>query len=393
MVRAKVVVTRHNEHMARVRPELKGLVDRIDRDELAETMLATFRREIPGYGRLPDTVVRGQILPVIRENLDLCLDWVAGGGAPAPESFGRFRVSATDRATEGMPLEDLLRAYRIGGTEAWRTLVADATEAERDALPDAAELVMTYLDQASGIVAAAYLEEREHHVSEQERGLRALLDALIAGEPLDPRHLDTAARSGLPVGGLLSAFAVAIPGEGARAHARTAANLRAAGALALTEGDRVVGLGLPRHLPAGALPAGGVAVVDEAVAREDIAASLEDVRLAVEIACSAGRTGVVPLHDLTLDLVLARAPRVAADLRRRVLNPLGPADRHTRGDLRRTVAAYVELRRDRRSTAERLHIHPNTLDHRLRRARELTHLDLDDPEDLATMVLALHVGR
>jgi DNA-binding PucR family transcriptional regulator len=57
------------------------------------------------------------------------------------------------------------------------------------------------------------------------------------------------------------------------------------------------------------------------------------------------------------------------------------------------VTAYVELRRDRRRTAERLHIHPNTLDHRLRRARELTHLDLDDPEDLATMVLALHVGR
>ena len=56
------------------------------------------------------------------------------------------------------------------------------------------------------------------------------------------------------------------------------------------------------------------------------------------------------------------------------------------------MATYVELRRDRRRTAERLHIHPNTLDHRLRRARELTGLDLDDPEDLATMVLALHVG-
>ena len=35
------------------------------------------------------------------------------------------------------------------------------------------------------------------------------------------------------------------------------------------------------------------------------------------------------------------------------------------------------------------YIHPNTLDHRLRRARELNGLNLDDPEDLATMVLAL----
>ena len=62
----------------------------------------------------------------------------------------------------------------------------------------------------------------------------------------------------------------------------------------------------------------------------------------------------------------------------------------TRGDLRRTVATYLDHHRDRRKTATELHIHPNTLDHRLRRARELTGLDLDDPEDLATMVLALH---
>jgi hypothetical protein len=52
-------------------------------------------------------------------------------------------------------------------------------------LPRAAELVMSYLDQVSGIVAAAYMEERQHLVSEQERGLRALLDALLGDGALD----------------------------------------------------------------------------------------------------------------------------------------------------------------------------------------------------------------
>jgi DNA-binding PucR family transcriptional regulator len=79
---------------------------------------------------------------------------------------------------------------------------------------------------------------------------------------------------------------------------------------------------------------------------------------------------------------------VAAELRRSILGPL--AEDGARSDLLRTVEAYVELGCDRRHAAERLHIHPNTLDHRLRKARKLTGLDLDDPEDLATMVLALH---
>jgi hypothetical protein len=369
---------------------LAALVARIDRQSLSEVLLADFRTEIPGYARLPDAVIRGQVLQVIRENVDLCLDWVAGGGAPKAPRFDDFRESAKNRATEGMPLEDLLRAYRMGGIAAWRVIVAEAAAEERDALPHAAELVMSYLDQVSGIVAAAYLEERQHLASEQERGVRALLDALIERDPLDAAHHETAARLGFAVGGRLAAFAAAIPGEGASAHARAAAGLRAVGAVAVTEGDRVVGLVTPGHPWAGALPAGAVAVADAEVPREGLAASLADVRLGIDIALRDGRSGVVQLGDLALDLLLARSPRVAADLRERVLGPLGPVDGRSRGDLLQTVSTYVALRRDRQQTAERLHIHPNTLDHRLRRARELTGLNLDNPEDLATMVLALH---
>jgi hypothetical protein len=372
---------------------LLGLIDRIDRDELAEMILATCRREIPGYARLPKGVIRGQTLDVIRQNLDLCLDWLAGLGMLDTARFAEFSASAKNRATEGMPLEDLLRAYRIGATATWGVLVEMATAAERDALPNAAEMVMNYIDRVSGIVAAAYLDERQHLVSEQERGLRALLDALLGGEPLDVGHLESAARIGLRLSGAFAAFAVAVPGEGARAHARTAAGLRAAGVLALTEGDRVVGLLPPGHELARGLPAGAVAVVDVETAREELGASVGDVRLGLEIALRGGQTGVVQMGTLSLDLLLARAPRVAAELRQRVVEPLGPVDGRSRGDLLRTLQTYVALRRDRRRTAEQLYIHPNTLDHRLRRVRELTGLDLDDPEDLATMVLALRSAR
>jgi DNA-binding PucR family transcriptional regulator len=379
--------------MAHTDTQLAALAGRIDRDELAATMLGSFRTDIPGYARLPDSAVRGQILEVIRQNVDLCLDWVAGGRPPESARFDEFSESAKNRATEGMPLEDLLRAYRMGATAAWRVLVTEATAEERDALPRAAELIMNYLDQVSGIVASAYLEERQDLVSEHERGLRALLDALLRGDALDAGHHETASRLGLGLSGTFLTFAAAIPGEDARSHARAAARLRAAGALAVTEGDRVVGLSSASRDVASVLPADAVSVIDGAVAREELGASLGDVRLGIEIAVRATRTGVLPLQTLTLDLLLARAPRTSTDLCRRVLDPLGRGSGSARGDLLPTVATYVTLRRDRRRTAERLHIHPNTLDHRLRRARELTGLDLDDPEDLATMVLALHAAR
>jgi hypothetical protein len=367
---------------------LAALVARIDREALAEGMLATFRTAIPGYERLPDTVVRGQILEIIRDNLDLCLDWVAGGAPPSAERFAAFRASAKNRATEGMPLEDLLRAYRMGGTAAWKVLVAEARAdvGERDALPRAAELVMEYLDRATGTVAEAYLEERSHLVSEEERALRALLDALLAGEPPAAGHHATAERLGFVVAGEHAVFAVGLPGEGARAHARVAAGLRGGGTLALTEGDRVIGLAAVGRAPGSALPRDAVAVVDAAVARDDLGASLADVRLGLDVALRAGRSGVLALPELSIEVLLARAPRVAADLRRRALGPLGD------GELLETVTTYVDLRRDRKRTAELLHIHPNTLDHRLRRARELTGLSLDVPEDLATVVLALRVA-
>src|SRR4051794_41079934 len=227
--------------MAKERSPLTTLAARIDRDDLAKAMLRSFRREIPGYGRLPNSI-RGQVLAVIRQNVDLCLDWVGGGRAPGDKRFEDFRASAVARAAEGMPLEDLLRAYRMGGAEAWRALASQAEGEERDELPRAAELVMSYLDRASGIVITAYLEEREHHVSEQERAQRALLNALVGNDELDAGHQESAARVGFVLGTEFVAFAAALPGQGARAHARAAVGLRAVETLALTEGDRVVGL-------------------------------------------------------------------------------------------------------------------------------------------------------
>ena len=48
-------------------------------------------------------------------------------------------------------------------------------------------------------------------------------------------------------------------------------------------------------------------------------------------------------------------------------------------DLAPSLLAYWDTLGDVRAAAARLHVHPNTLRYRVRRAAELTGLDLDDP--------------
>jgi len=153
---------------------LARIVERVDPADVAREMIAAFRVEIAGYRRLPESVLSGQIFDVSRSNVELFFRSVAEGVEPTPAELAAFRESARNRASEGMPLEDLLHAYRLGGRLGWRAIAAAAADdEERRALLAGAELLMRYVDEVSAAVAQTYLDERQHLVSEEERRLRA----------------------------------------------------------------------------------------------------------------------------------------------------------------------------------------------------------------------------
>src|SRR3954454_23742731 len=62
MARSNRGVTRHNVRIAATVSPLTALVQRIDRESLAEQMFSRFRDEIPGYERLPDSAVRTEVV-------------------------------------------------------------------------------------------------------------------------------------------------------------------------------------------------------------------------------------------------------------------------------------------------------------------------------------------
>jgi hypothetical protein len=375
-------------------PTLSAIMARISPPELADRMVAAFRDGIPGYQRLPAQVVVGQILDISQHNVELFFRTVLEGRAPTDGDLAAFRASAKDRATEGVPLEDLLHAYRLGGRIGWHALEEAALPHERLALLHGAELLMDYVDRVSSAASQAYLEERQHLVSEEERRLRSLLDAVLesAALPIELRGL--AERIGFGLADRYRPFAAAVHDAPARRHSELAFALRARGVLALTEGVRVAGLAPngDRRLWLPGDPPAVLALAPSTTAGE-LATTLDDMRRLADLGLRLGKRGTLEPGELLPELLLASAPRTASELSRRALSPLD-AYRAGRGSgLVETLAAYIDAKRDRRRTAARLHVHPNTLDYRLRRAFELTGLDVDDPDDLVLIVLALRQRR
>src|SRR4051812_13574962 len=213
------------------RQALSALVERVDPADVARAMVAAFRSEIGGYTRLPEPVLAGQILDVSKRNFELFFRSITELRGPTDEELLPFRESARSRAEEGLPLEDLLYAYRLGGRLGWRALLEAARPDEHAALLAAAELLMRYIDSVSSAVAQTYLDEHQHLVSEEERRQRALLEALIHPEREVPSLRDLAERVGFPLADRYRPFAKAVPGAPTHAHSQLASALRTRGVL------------------------------------------------------------------------------------------------------------------------------------------------------------------
>jgi len=100
---------------------------------------------------------------------------------------------------------------------------------------------------------------------------------------------------------------------------------------------------------------------------------------------------VVAVPELGLTgLLAAVSDERLVDYSRRHLGPLIEHDRARKGALVATLRAYLETG-EQQHAAQRLRVHPNTLRYRLERIREITGLDLEDPETRLNLSVALRV--
>jgi hypothetical protein len=294
----------------------------------------------------------------------------------------------------GQPIEDSILVYRRGARMFWDALLDLAKEADRSLLIAQADTVWRYLedylDLIVGAFAQAYADQQDLPSTAGDRRARALFDRLSARLPVTIEDRDRAARLGFDLAAPYGAFTAQLAGTSAAGQADLAARLRAAGALAFTEGVRVTGLTPPGFEWAKFLADPRLLLAwDQPTPRDRLSAVSESLRALTAIAAVSGRRGRVRPEDFLPELLLADSPEVADRIASQVFGPLERADA---ADLAGTLRSLAANGFDSAATASALPVHRNTLLYRIGRIEKLTGLSLRDQRDRSLVLLAVTWG-
>ncbi len=380
-----------NAHLAsasgKSRGALRRVLERFDVGVVVRRMESGFS-QLPAYTSFPWEVDRGA---VVRWNVDLILRWVINGTAPDEYVRSELHELLRARAIAAQPIEDSILVYRRGARMFWEALLALANDQDRAVLIAESETVWgcleDYLDMIVDVFAQAYADQRDAPSTAGDRRARALFDRLCARLPVTVEDRDRAARLGFDLAAPYCPFTAQLAAASALGHADLASRLRAAGALAFTEGVCVTGLAPPGFRWKAFLDDPRLLLAqDPPTVRTQLGAAADQLRALVSIAARSGRRGRVQAEDFLPELLLADAPEIAGRIAARVFGPLDQADA---ADLAATLRSLAASGFDSAAAAAALPVHRNTLLYRVARIEKLTGLSLKDQRDRTLVLLAV----
>jgi len=369
-------------------------------DALTDRLVDTIVGSNPGY-RAVRVVPLADLRESCRDNisrvLELLGDAVAGRAVPPPgePAYDAARATGRRRAEQGLPLDDVLRSFRMGGRLIWEDLVDQAPAAL-----DAAELrevgtrLWEVVDETSAQVAAEYHAAERAAVRADEQLRAGLWEGLLGGRAGEPGFAHEAARIlDVPVHGrYLVVLADALDPRRVEEALLPQPSVwvrrtgGVAGLLPLRQGsaDPVLAV-LARHAD------GPVAVSAPVAGLAGVGAGTRQASLALRTL--AGEPGLASFDDRLPEALLLTAPDVAARLVELWLGPVLALPTAEREPLLHTLDAWVATGGSPTHTAARVHCHRNTVLNRLHRVAVLLgrpDLDAVPPLELA---LALRARR
>jgi hypothetical protein len=388
--------------MSRIAPQLRPHVpDLVDR---------TVARLLDTMGSYRDVYLNSheELHSLVHDNFDYLLrgdaDCGEAGqpvtpGASAPRHTGRLH------AGNGIPLADVLAAYRIGFAFLWDTisevLLASGSVDPREVIEAAGELWWR-LDHFGQDVTDAYRNATTELLLSQQNERSAMVEALTNGTIVEQRALwETAGRLDMPsTGCFLVAVAAADPpssdplpgivGTLRRFDVTSAWRLaphQAVGILSLPNGDPTRAMEqLARHATGNV----GVSPTFKLLSGAPSAHYLAGIALH-----SQPRPEVKVRHfaDTPVAVLVAAAPDAAASIAQHVLGPVLELPEHDRDTVLDTFAAWLDCSGSVTRTAERLYVHPNTVRYRLRKLAELTGRSTEEPAATSELNTALQAWR
>ncbi|MFJ9952923.1 PucR family transcriptional regulator [Kitasatospora sp. NPDC091207] len=380
---------------------------------LVETVIAALLARVPTYRRLPHEQVAGELSQVTERRIRALAQAVRTGLPADQEEFTSVREAAARRAEEGLPLDAVLLAHHLGMEVCWELVTRDARDDDAADLLVLNRLLLDQLRQATSAAGAGYVEERRAMADERQAARHALLTALLDGAPAE----EAATRAGIRLPPSYAVLCLAVadhPDERAPGVDRTVAGHRklrrlrtelahrtrqsALSALSSSGGPVLIPLDCrPDGVPAGTwhrltdtvsgtARAAGVPVQAGAAvtAPAGVAAAAVLAAEVLGVAQAFDRPpGLHRLDDVLLEYQLSRPSQA----RSRLASLLAPLE--DGGELLATLRTHLAGGLNRRHTARALHLHPNTVDYRLRRVAVLTGLDPTRPADLLRITAAI----
>ena len=375
------------------------LLDQLD--GMTDRMIDVLVRTEPAYREL---LAHGEdeLRTSTRTNLERGLHSLLGAVA------GSMRTSLRDardvgrrRAARGVPLEAVLRAYRLGGQVTWEALLDVSRRSNRQhdtLLIEVAGSVWRANDAECAAVAEGYREEQRRLAGVDEGARQQVLDGVLEGRGGDPAFVRTASELlAVPLDGRLVAV-VALPGpDGVAALDSPTAALLKRGVRSVwgaRNGTQVgiVALGVLagcevmtwlRAMATG--PVGVSAVVEGA------AAAGSAYRLAETAARTLpeGSARVVTIDERLPEALLSNSPEISSRLVGQSLGGLLELPDDEREVLLDTLAAFLASDGSPTRAADELYCHRNTVMHRLRRIESVTGRKVTDPRSRLLWQLAL----
>lgn len=375
-----------------------GRVLLADLDALTERLVDAVLAEDPSYSDAGEAL-RQDLRRSCHDNLARVLLVLVAGADELGEGVDPFdapRATGARRAEQGVPLESVLHAYRLGHRTIWEGLVSLARSrpgGELDVLVEAASVVWEVVDEFSSAVGDAYRTAEQLLARRDDRRREALVDALLAGRGGERSvAAEAAAALDLPERGRYVVVAVESPVTGRTANAFAVRGLRAAWR---TRADREVGLVCLGHSSAERVvrvlegsegTRAGVSPVVEGLGELAGAARLAETALR---ALPPGCPVVGELDARLPGALLVTAPDLAARLVQRALGGVLALEGDEREVLLETLFTWLDTGGSAGQTASRLYCHRNTVLNRLRRLEALTGRSLERVDHLVEESLAL----
>jgi hypothetical protein len=360
-----------------------------EQTELTRRVGDAIRAEIPTYRMIPrealDTEVGVELAQVLRPAARI-------PAALTDRQHAELAAVGEERARQGVPVDDVLRAWRIG----IEVVVGYAREVgQRLSIDDARVLefvqsALAWSDLAMVVTTRAHRRvELAGTYAADERHANFVRETLLGTVPsaelriqaemygLDPADEYVAVRARL--GQRVTQCQLE------RALGLHDSAVERCGLCAVVDGD-VAGFlteAPPSHVE-------GIVGFGPARPLERLAESYRSAARALVTAEACGLRGAYDIASLGLRPALALDTEVSEVLRRRYLQPL--ASTSSAGELIATLRAYLACGMHVERTATQLFVHQNTVRYRIARFEELTGASLADTEVLLEVWWALELS-